>query len=116
MPRTHTDADKEAVRAAAIARVLTECFSDEERKQLVTEALKPLLNDRPTPYGDVEASPFKKAIINAFNDRTRKAVAEYCERPDVKDALALQVTAECERIIKERVPKWADSMIRVRDL
>lgn len=115
MARTTTEADKEAVRAAAIARVLTECFSEKERVELVSEALKPLFNDRPTPYGGIEVSVFTKAIAQALHDWTRKRVDEYCAQPDVKDRLTLLLKKECERIIVERVPQWVENMIKVTE-
>ena len=115
MAPTSTDVDKEALRAAAIARVLTECFSEKERAELVSEALKPLFNDRPRPYGDVEPSVFKKAIEHALQDWTTQAVVEYCQQPDIIDGLKRELAEQCDRVIKERIPGWVDRIIKRAD-
>lgn len=108
---TTTNIDREAIRAAAIARVLTEAFTEDERSELVTETLKPLLTESKNSYGQVSQSVFGRAIERALEDWTQKAVAEYCQRPEVMTDLKQRLEVECARILAERLPKWVDRMV-----
>lgn len=110
MPKT--DADREAVRAAAIATVLAQCFTDEERHELITEAMKPLFRETTTTYGEVQRSPFSRAIEQALENWTNRAVVEYCSKPDILADLTRLLEKECARLIKERIPSWVDEMVK----